>query len=70
MSEELEEHHQADGQHGVVGGADVGDVVVHLVRHQPELLKDQSLGDLAHALRAPLGRMPDERVQPLARAGA
>ncbi len=67
--QELEEDHQADGQHGVVGGADVGHVVVHLVGHQPELLKDQSLGNLAHALRAALGRMPDERVQPLAGPG-
>src|SRR5262249_6760416 len=40
--------------------------MVHLVRHQPELLKYQSLGNLAHALRAPFGGMPDERVQPLA----
>ena len=40
--EQLEEDHQADREHGVVGGADVGDVVVHLVGHQPELLEDQA----------------------------
>ena len=67
--DQLEEDHQADGEHGVVGGADVGDVVVHLVGHEPELVEDQPLGDLLGALLAPFRRVPDESVQPLAGPG-
>ena len=67
--DQLEEDHQADGEHGVVGGADVVYVVVHLVGHQPELLEDQAVGDLLDALRAALGGVPGEGVQPLAGLG-
>ena len=37
-------------------GADIGHVVIHLVRHEPEFLEGQPLGDLLHALRA----LPEE----------
>ena len=55
---QLEEDHQPHGEQGVVGGADVGDVVVHLVGHQPELLEDQPVGDLLDALAAAAGGVP------------
>ena len=52
--DQLEEDHQPNRQDGVVGGPHVGDVVIHLVRHEPKLLKDQPLGDFDRSLMAAL----------------
>jgi len=64
---QLEEDHQPNREDGVVGGANVGDVVIHLIGHEPEFLEDETLGNLDGAEMSALRRVPGEGVQPFAR---
>ena len=66
--DQFKEDHQPNRHDGIVGGADhLGDVVIHLIGHQPKLLEDESLGNLDRACVPSLGGVPGEPVQPFAR---
>jgi hypothetical protein len=63
---QLEENHEANREHGIVGGADILHVVIHLIGHEPELLKDEAVGHFFDAEMPALGRVPGKGVQPFA----
>ena len=65
-----EEEHESNGQHGIVGGAHVDHVVVHLVGHEPEFLEHQRPRHFLEARGSRSRPVPAKRVQAIRRGPA
>ena len=65
--DELEKDHEMNRQDGVVSRAHIRHIMIHLIGHQPQFLKDEGMGYLGNAFRPALGGMPGEGVQPFPR---